>query len=155
MIADLQVSLAQPSDAQQIAELSRVAIEYGLVWKWTPSRVLKYVRDRSTNVAVAREGNMLVGFAIMKYKEQEAHLLLFAVRASHRRMGVGSALLSWLEVTVQTAGIGVIQLEARTQNTAAREFYRGHGYQEIAIIKRLYGGIEDGVRMAKDLWSPP
>ncbi len=152
MISDHEVGLARLADAHRIAEMSRDFIEYGLGWKWTAARILLCLRDDSTNVAVAREGDDLTGFAIMQYKEEEAHLLLFAVSAAHRRQGVGSALLSWLEETALTAGVGLIYLEARTRNAEARAFYRQHGYSEIARVRGMYRGVEDGVRIAKDLW---
>lgn len=155
MISDHEVGLARPTDVTRIAEMSRDFIEYGLGWKWTPARILRCLRDDSTNVAVARERDDLIGFAIMEYKEEEAHLVLFAVSAAHRRQGVGSALLSWLETTALTAGIGLIYLEARVRNAEAREFYRKHGYGEIARIRGMYRGVEDGVRIAKDLWGQP
>jgi ribosomal protein S18 acetylase RimI-like enzyme len=155
MISAHEVGLARPADANRIAEMSRDFIEYGLGWKWTPARIFRRLHDSSTNIAVARERDDLIGFAIMEYKEEEAHLLLFAVSAAHRRQGVGSALLSWLEATALTAGIGLIYLEARTRNAEARAFYCKHGYSEIARVRGMYRGVEDGVRLAKDLWWKP
>jgi ribosomal-protein-alanine N-acetyltransferase len=151
LIADYAVTLAVPADAHRIAQLSRDAIEQGLEWSWTPRRVQKSVADASTNVAVAREGQRFVGFAIMKYGDDEAHLLLLAVHAAHRRKGVGSALVAWLEATVRVAGIGLISLEARAQNAAARAFYRKLGYREVGRLEGYYRGVEDAVRIAKDL----
>ena len=153
MISSHHVSLARPGDAQQIATMSRDFIEYGLGWKYTPARILHCLRDPSVNVAVTREHGCLTGFAIMKYADEEAHLILVAVDAAHRRRGVGAALLAWLEATARTAGIGVIRLEARTRNAAARAFYRRHGYVETGILAGHYRGIEDGVRIARDLWA--
>ena len=153
MISNHDIGFARRDDAQRIAEMSRDAIEYGLGWKWTTERILRCMRSEATNVVVAREGSALIGFAIMQYKDDEAHLLLFAVGAAHRRKGVGSALLSWLEATALTAGIGLISLEARTRNAGARGFYRRHGYQEVALVRGMYRGREDGIRIAKDLWA--
>ena len=147
--------MARPADATRIAEMSRELIEYGLGWKWTAPRILRCMRDSATNVAVAREEHRVVGFAIMKYEDEEAHLLLFAVNAAHRRKGVGSALLSWLETTALTAGIGLVYLEARTRNVEARAFYRRRGYIEVRRVPNMYRGIEDGMRIAKDLWLKP
>ena len=152
-ISEHAVELARPTDAFRIAAMSRDYIEHGLGWKWTAARVLKCMRDAATNVIVVREGVGLAGFAIMQYKDDEAHLLLFAVDAARRRRAIGSALLAWLEATALTAGIGVVYLEARVRNTAAREFYRRHGYSEVARVARMYRGVEDGLRIAKDLWA--
>jgi ribosomal-protein-alanine N-acetyltransferase len=152
MIAEYEVKLAVPGDAFGISELSRDAIEHDLPWNWTPSRVAKSIADRSTNVAVVRQRDNLVGFAIMKYGEEEAHVLLLAVDPAHRRKGVGTALLSWLETTARIAGIDLIRLEARAKNAGAILFYRTHGFKELGLRKGYYQGVEDAVRMAKDLW---
>ena len=152
MIVQYEVKLAVPGDAFAISELSRDTIEYGLPWNWTPQRVAKSIADRSTNVAVVRHGERLIGFAIMKYGDEEAHVLLFAVHPAHRRKGVGSALLTWLEATARVAGIDLIRLEARAQNDGALSFYRQHGFMQLGLRKGYYQNVEDAVRMAKDLW---
>jgi ribosomal-protein-alanine N-acetyltransferase len=154
------IELARGADALAIAELSRDSIEHGLGWRWTRDRVMSCIRDQSTNVIVARRtpsaaGNV-IGFGIMRYQQRSddetAHLLLFAVAPAHRREGIGSALLAWLETTALTAGTGVICLEARLANGEARAFYRHHGYCERAQVRAMYRGVEDGIRIAKDLW---
>ena len=151
MIDQYDISLAVASDAASISELSRDAIEQGLPWSWTARRVARSIRDRSTNVVVARQARLLLGFGIMKYEEEEAHLLLLAVHAAQRRKGVGSALLAWLEATVSVAGIGIVRLETRARNDEARSFYRHHGFEEVGLHEGYYQGVEDAMRMAKDL----
>ena len=151
MITQYEIALASSSDAMAIAELSRDAIEYGLAWRWTARRVARSVRDSETNVVVAREGGRFLGFAIMKYQEEEAHLLLLAVQAPQRRRGVGSALLDWLEATVRAAGMTTIRLETRAGNGAALAFYEHHGFQAIARQNGYYDGVEDALGLVKDL----
>jgi ribosomal-protein-alanine N-acetyltransferase len=153
MIADREIGLALPGDARRIAMMSRDLIEQGLAWRWTPPRILRVMRDPAINVAIAREKGELAGFAIMQYKDDEAHLLLLAVDARQRRKGIGSALMGWLEATALTAGTGCIYLEARAANAEARAFYRNLGYIEITTVPELYSNTEDGVRIAKDLWK--
>jgi [ribosomal protein S18]-alanine N-acetyltransferase len=145
------IELAVSSDAALIAELSRATIEQGLPWRWTRERVLACIRDRTTNTVVSRALDRLVGFAIMKYGEEEGSLLLFAVDPAYRRQRVGSELLEWLEVTARTAGLRAIRLEARQDNQAASAFYRHHGYEEIGVVHGYYQGLEDAVRFLKRL----
>jgi ribosomal-protein-alanine N-acetyltransferase len=152
LITDFDIRLAVAADARHIAEMSRDSIEVGLGWRWTPERILATLRDRDTNVAVAYEGRQLTGFGIMTYRSDEAHLLLLAVHPGRRRRGLGAALLRWLEDSARVAGIGVVHLEARACNRHARAFYRALGYREIRMLLRRYGGVEDGVHIAKDLW---
>jgi len=151
MIANHSIGLARENDAANIALLSRDAIEQGLSWSWTPQRVLKSLRDVATNTIVAREASMLSGFAIMKYRDDDAHLLLMAVHASRHRRGVGSALLEWLEATARVAGLTSVRVEARELNFAARALYYKQGYKQVELLRGYYQGVDDAVVMKKML----
>jgi [ribosomal protein S18]-alanine N-acetyltransferase len=153
MIIIPNVSLANLSDARGIAEMSRDYVEYGLGWSWTPSRVLKAIREASTNVAVVRERGQVLGFGIMRYGEQKAHLTLLAVRPAERKRGLGAVLLSWLEKSALTAGIERVQLEARADNPVAIAFYRDQGYEDAGMVRGYYRGQVDALRLEKSLWT--
>jgi [ribosomal protein S18]-alanine N-acetyltransferase len=151
MIDACEIRLAMPPDAQRIAAMSRDFIEHGLGWNWDAARIARRIRHRATNVVVAESGADLIGFGIMEYRDDQAHLLLFGVEPIYRRRGIGSGLLNWLEMCATTAGIELIFLESRVTNAAARGFYAAHGYRELAVMARYYSGREDAVRMGKDL----
>jgi ribosomal protein S18 acetylase RimI-like enzyme len=89
----------------------------------------------------------------MFYAEDDAHLLLLAVRGTHQRSGIGSAVLLWLEAAARSAGARRIRLEARKDNDAARNFYSEHGYHEQVIKSAMYSGMVDGIRLEKWLRS--
>lgn len=148
---DFAITLASASDARPIAELSRDTIEIGLGWSWTPRRVSRAIADPAVNVIVARDGALLTGFAVMRYLDDEAHLLLLAVHARARRAGLGSALLRWLEHTARVAGIREIRLESRYANRAARAFYAAHGYDTVGVRRGYYSGVEDAACLGKRL----
>jgi [ribosomal protein S18]-alanine N-acetyltransferase len=93
-----------------------------------------------------------LGFGIMKYHDDEAHLLLLAVRAERTREGIGSALVGWLEQSALVAGIGRVCLETRLSSADARAFYQRLGYREINSLPGYYQGREACVQMARDLW---
>jgi len=151
MITDLQIELASLADAAAIADMSRSEIEYGLPWGWTASRVARVMRDPTVNVAVVRRSSGFAAFGIMKYGDDRAHLALFAVHAAHRRAGVGSTLLDWLETVARVAGISTITAEARMDNANGISFYEHHGFAQTARISRMYHGKLDGVRLVKRL----
>jgi len=155
LITAYEIQLAQPADAAAIAQLSRDAIERGLSWRWTETRVLRGIVDPATNVVVARRDGALLGFAIMQYGDEDAHISLFAVNAAARRSGLGSALLAWLEATAGVAGIRAIRLEARAGNAPAKAFYRRHGFEESGLRPGYYEDVEDAVRMVKRLGPAP
>ncbi len=135
--------------------MSRDLIETELEWSWTPARVARSIRRPDTVVLVARDGRRIVGFAIMDFGQEEAHLNLLAVDPKYRRARLGRRLVEWLEASALVAGISVVYLEVRATNKGAQAFYERLGYQRIARAPRYYGGYEAAIRMARDLWCKP
>jgi len=151
--SDLSLSLARRSDASAIARMSRVLIEYGLQWKWTARRVEASICAANVNVLVARLDTRIIGFAIMRYGDDDAHLDLLAVAPSYRRLGVGQELLNWLEKCATVAGIFRISLEVRESNGGAQQFYERMGYHRLNVVPGYYEGREAALRMRRDLAS--
>jgi [ribosomal protein S18]-alanine N-acetyltransferase len=154
MITQSAIRLATSADVAGIAAMARDEIERGLPWTWHDERVARALRAADTNVAVIGEPRDLTAFGIMSYGDRDAHLLLFAVRASHRRQKVGSRLLAWLEEVARSLGVERIRVECRRDNDAARNFYAEQGYHELALERRYYRGIADGVLLQKWLKAP-
>jgi ribosomal protein S18 acetylase RimI-like enzyme len=119
------IRFATRADALAVAEMSRDLIETGLGWSWTKERVMRSLRHPDTNAIVAVRAAHRVGFGIMKYGEEEAHLLLLAVDPAHARLGIGREMLEWLERSAKVAGLGRVTwrrapaTSLRTRSTAA------------------------------------
>ena len=153
VISDRTIRLATPADAAAIAALSRAEIEHGLPWTWREPRVRRAIADPEVNVIAVGAPGAPAAFGLMYYADDDAHLLLFAVHRAQQRRGVGSAMLRWLEDAARAAGATRIRVEARMDNVAARSFYNEHGYQEGAIVRGMYSGRLDGVKLEK--WLRP
>src|SRR3989442_1530782 len=172
----ITIRLAEPRDSQAIALMSRDFIEAGLGWKYDASRVMRAIRDRETLAVVACDAKSgaaaargaVNGFAIMEFGEERAHLVLLAVRPSHRRAGIGQRMLEWMLESARCAGIASIHLELRAGNEAARRFYRAMGFYETVLVPGYYrsgeGRKECALRMLRVLrvpgplpaaWRPP
>ncbi len=149
--SDLTLHLARPADAITIANMSRVLIEYGLRWRWTAKRVEASIRAGNVNVLVARIDDRIIGFGIMRYGDDDAHLDLFAVAPGYRRLGIGRQLLEWLEKCAVVAGTFRIALEVRASNEGARLFYQRMGYRALTQLPGYYQGAEAALRMSRDL----
>ena len=149
----LILRLALDSDVQAIARLSRDRIEHGLGWSWTPARVLRSVYDKNTNVVVAHDRTAWLGFGMMKYRDEQAHLLLLAVRPQAARQGVGTALVRWLEQVALIAGLPQVQVEVRQANAPALAFYEQLGYGHAQPLPGYYSGREAGLRLTKSLFT--
>jgi ribosomal protein S18 acetylase RimI-like enzyme len=166
----ITVRLAEPRDAPAIAMMSRDFIEAGLGWKYDAARVMRAIRDRETLTVVACESGKaaaataaaargaLTGFAIMELGDERAHLVLLAVRPSHRRLGIGQRLLEWLLESARAAGMASIHLELRANNDAARRFYRAMSFYETVLVPGYYrsgeGRKEGALRMLRVLRAP-
>jgi [ribosomal protein S18]-alanine N-acetyltransferase len=165
----ITIRIAEPRDAQPIAAMSRDFIESGLGWKYDAPRVLRAIRDRETLAVVACESaknaaasaasrGAVTGFAIMELGDERAHLVLLAVRPSHRRLGIGQRLLEWLLESARVAGMASIHLELRANNEAARRFYRAMSFYETVLVPGYYrsgeGRKEGALRMLRVLRAP-
>ena len=126
-------------------------MEYGLRWRWTPRRVKRHIQDADTIVLLASDEGSMIGFAIMRFGDTTAHLLLLAVEPTARRQNVGRSMIKWLEKSCRTAGIQRIQLEVRSRNKAARRFYNALGFQYLGQIAGYYDRREAATVLGKSL----
>jgi len=106
-------------------------------------------------VLVAASHDRIVGFAIMRFREDTAHLDLLAVSPSSRRLGIGRRLVQWLEQCAVVAGTFDVALEVRAVNKPAQAFYENIGYRTVAEINGYYEGVESALRMSRNLARKP
>ena len=149
LVPESALALARIADAAAIARLSRTLIETGLPWSWVPGRVAASVRQPETNVLVARAGDRIAGFGIMRYGVEAAHLDLFAVDRPWQGQGLGRRLLEWLERPARVAGLARIVLEVRADNAGARAFYERLGYRPLARLPGYYQGRVAALRLER------
>ena len=161
---DVELSLASLRHAEMLAIMSRDLIEAGLGWGYRPERMAELIAARETTTLVAHERTRCVGFAVMTFGEERAHLVLLAVRPSHRRRGIARRMMSWLLDSAATAGMASIHLELLEDNVSARAFYRALEFAETMRLPGYYSGRKAAVRMIRMLrdpgvhpvaWQPP
>jgi ribosomal protein S18 acetylase RimI-like enzyme len=148
---DYRFELALPRDAAPIALLSRRLIEAGLAPSWPADRVLCHIKRTDSVVLTARFHGQLAGFAIMQFGDDRGHLNLLAVHTAHQRRGLGRQLMNWLHESALVAGTFLLGLELRATNSGAQRFYESLGYRPGGVIPGYYQGLEDALRMTRDL----
>lgn len=131
--------------------MSRLHIEYGLDWRWTPAKVKRNIKDKETMVLIASREGTIAGFAIMRFGDDQAHLFLLAVQPEYRRSGIGRSMMQWLEKSCRTAGIQAVRLEVRASNRVALRFYRSLGYRFLASVAGYYDRREAAAILGKSL----
>lgn len=148
---DITLQLACRGDASAIASMSRDLIEAGLGWQYRSERIRQLIDDPETVTLVARDGERVIGFAVMSFGEERAHLVLLAVRPACQRRGIARRLAQWLIQSATTAGIASIHVELRAQNQAAYALYRALDFAETLRLPGYYRGRETAVRMMRML----
>lgn len=94
----------------------------------------------------------LAGYIVSWMVAGELHLLRTAVAPGVRRQGVGSRLLEHSLRRFARAGGGLVILEVRVSNNAAREFYQARRFVPIGLRERYYpNNHEDAIIMGREV----
>ncbi|MFL6672964.1 MAG: ribosomal protein S18-alanine N-acetyltransferase [Massilia sp.] len=101
---------------------------------------------------VLRDGaGALVGYFLLMFAVDEAHLLDVAVAAHRQRQGLGRYLLDKIVTRARQAAMESILLEVRPSNQGALQVYKHYGFAEIGRRKGYYpaheGQREDAIVM--------
>lgn len=101
----------------------------------------------------------VVGFGIISYGANEAHLLKISISPEHHRQGLGQKMLQHLMSMAKIHGSDELFLEVRASNTPAIALYQKFHFVEIGLRKGYYPanealGVpkEDAITMALPLW---
>lgn len=93
-----------------------------------------------------------IGYFVAMLGAGELHLLNLTVTPPVQRQGLGKALLRRLCAEGRLLGAGVVWLEVRESNQAARRLYATSGFTEVGVRRSYYpldaGQREDAVVMS-------
>ncbi len=97
---------------------------------------------------VAVEGDDVVGTAMAGYDGHRGWVYAVAVKPSHRRRGIGAALMARVEEGLRAMGCPKLNLQVRGSNREAVAFYEKLGYaveERVSMGKRLEepGGTDE------------
>ncbi len=97
---------------------------------------------------VALGSDNLVGFAVASWLrlESAAEVEGLFVERSHRRRGVGGALIEACLAWAGNAGASTVRLEVRASNAAALALYERHGFSAVGVRRAYYSApVEDAL----------
>jgi ribosomal protein S18 acetylase RimI-like enzyme len=114
----------------------------GLVRPWNNPRkdICRKLRANSDWFLVAVVRNKIVGSIMIGYEGHRGWINYLAVDPSLRRQGVGRRLMEQAKELLRKAGCPKINLQVRSANKEAADFYASLGYLEddvISLGKRL------------------
>jgi ribosomal protein S18 acetylase RimI-like enzyme len=128
----LRIRSFQPSDTESIIGLWE---HCGLVRPWNDPRkdIERKLRVQPELFLVAEIDEQIVGSAMAGYDGHRGWVYYFGVAEGARRTGVGRALMAEVERRVGALRCPKINLQVRTGNDGAVEFYRAIGFAEDAV----------------------
>lgn len=139
----------EPHDFAALHRLDQSCFPAGISYSKTTLHY--FLTIASADCIVAVDGDRIAGFVLTEENPPLAHIITLDVAGTHRRQGVGTALLAESERNLRLRGVRSILLETAIDNEAAVAFWKRHGYRIEAVLKRYYLRRLDAYEMRKRL----
>lgn len=107
---------------------------------------------------VVVEETKFIGYAILSYAANEAHILNFVIAPEFQRQGYGQLLLNHIIQSAKVQDAEELFLEVRVSNEAAINLYKKNNFIEIGMRRGYYPSdnlgnpAEDAITMTLSLW---
>ncbi len=98
----------------------------------------------------------VIGFGVLSYSINEAHILNLAITPHKQHLGYGRKILEHLLDLAVKRGVAEVWLEVRESNIPARKLYTKYNFVELGLRKDYYPSVnsipaEDGIAMVLPL----
>ncbi|GAA3727403.1 ribosomal-protein-alanine N-acetyltransferase [Sphingorhabdus rigui] len=144
-------------DAKDVASIMPImsdAFDRRFGEAWTAAQCLSTLVLPDCQLLLAKDGDIVCGFAITRWVFEHEELLMIGVSRNHQRQQIGQNLLSEVINRGKAAGREKLFLEVRDGNPAS-SFYFKAGFVPIGRRKNYYKSAEgispDAITMFIDL----
>jgi ribosomal protein S18 acetylase RimI-like enzyme len=123
----------RPGDREALVRLWSLC---GLIRPWNdPYRDIdrKLTWD-APNLVVLEDADELIGSVMVGYEGHRGWVNYLAVHPGHQRQGLGRLLMDEAERRLRELGCAKVNLQIRTSNETAAEFYRRIGYAVDDVV---------------------
>jgi ribosomal-protein-alanine N-acetyltransferase len=144
----MQIRPMTKEDCTQVAAIEAASFSV----PWSLNAFTETVEKENFRYFVAEEEGEILGYCGFLFVLDEAEIPNVCVKASARKRGIGSQMMSVLIEEAKKLGMAVLYLEVRESNTPARTLYKSLGFEENGIRKKFYEHpVEHAVLMSKAL----
>ena len=120
--------------------------------KYNPNLFNYFFESYPQGFIVAELGQKIIGFIIgINTEKNYAKIVMLSVSEGFQGKKIGTELLLKLEKNLKKNGIIIIELEVRTTNNKAINFYKKQGYKIVEEIKEYYQNNDDAYIMKKKI----
>jgi ribosomal-protein-alanine N-acetyltransferase len=130
-----QIRRMRSGDAPRLAEILRDSPE---AVNWIAAETSTDTALAGTFILVSESPHEITGFLMARQAADEAEILNLAVRRSHRRTGVASALFLAALEQLRARKATRLFLEVRESNAPAIAFYQKHGFRQVGTRPGYY-----------------
>ena len=144
----MEIKTAEKRDLDGIMEIERSSFSV----PWSENSMLYEIESEDGVALVAKDGNTVAGFVILRLFDDEAEIFNIAVRENTRRQGIGFSLMQSVIDEARKKSVNVLYLEVRESNTGAYDLYCKCGFEKLSVRKNYYDAPkENAIIMACDL----
>lgn len=129
------ISIAKVNDVDRIYSLSSSLITDPQLSK---DDILRYVDDKNILMLVLQDGEMIIGYSIIRLSIDEAEIDEIGIDKNYQGKGYGKTLLKEVEHQLYQRGVKRVLLEVREKNLTAISLYEKSGYQIYKRREKYY-----------------
>lgn len=108
--------------------------------KYTPELLATKIRDDEYSVAVALDGDKIIGFCFSRKDDFTIWIEWFAVSEDYRRKGIGTSFLRFLESTAKQRSAHKLWCDCRTNNEKSANALISYGFKKIGTVENHWYG---------------
>ena len=144
----IRIEPFRPEDLDAIMEIE----DCSFTAPWSRKSYEDLWPQKSIDVWVAWQGDVLVGYYLVQTAKFEQELHTFAVKSEFRRRGIGRQMMDHMLEKARGRGVEYIYLQVRPSNQEAKELYKFFGFVGIGMRRNYYrDNSEDALVMGLKL----
>jgi [ribosomal protein S18]-alanine N-acetyltransferase len=144
----LHIRQVKPEDIFTVIKIAHNALPE----RYNPVIFNQFYEGFPDGFLIAEQNHKIIGFIIgVKTFTNVSRILMLAVVSPQRKKNIGSTLLSHFIDKMRMLNIMTIELEVRTNNTAAINFYKKHNFTIEDTIYGFYQNGENAYTMKRNL----
>lgn len=145
----------RPLTEADLDEVAALEIELFGPQAWSRDALAEELEAPGRRYVAALDGEQVVGYAGILLAE-DANVMTVGVVGSHRRRGIGTAMLDALLEAARQERSRRVFLEVRADDAGAQALYERAGFRSMGLRRGYYQpGGHDACVMALDLRRPP
>lgn len=114
---------------------------------WTFNVLEQEFNNNHTTYIVAKENNLVVGFAGLLMIVDEANVMNIVTKKDKRNSGIGTLLLEKLIEIAKGKNSTSITLEVNEKNIPAINLYKKLQFKEVGVRKKYYDNTDSAILM--------